>query len=100
MKRGAKPDVVTEDEEVVVRDVTLESLGKLRTCVQPSGDFPASVTAGNASPINDGAAALVLMSRDKVNKLHLQDRVLAVIRGMGDAAQVHKSCRTPNESIV
>ncbi|DBA00676.1 TPA: LOW QUALITY PROTEIN: hypothetical protein N0F65_003605 [Lagenidium giganteum] len=87
VKRGAPPKSITEDEEVMAREVTVESMGKLRPCFKPSGDFGATVTAGNASPISDGAAALVLMSRERVNQLNLGDHVLAVVRGFGDAEQ-------------
>ena len=44
-----------------------------------------TVTAGNASPISDGAAALVLVSGKKAKELGL--RVVARIKGFGDAAQ-------------
>ncbi|HZL99270.1 MAG TPA: acetyl-CoA C-acetyltransferase [Planctomycetota bacterium] len=49
-------------------DVTLEGLGKLR----PAFDKAGSVTAGNASTINDGAAALVVMSAEKAQALKVK----------------------------
>ncbi|MGQ0551596.1 MAG: acetyl-CoA C-acetyltransferase [Planctomycetota bacterium] len=49
-------------------DATLEGLGKLR----PAFDKTGQVTAGNASTINDGAAALVVMSADKAKALKLK----------------------------
>jgi len=57
---------------------TRESLSHLRPAFRPDG----VVTAGNASGINDGAAALVLMSREKAAELQLQP--LAVIRAWGN----------------
>lgn len=48
------------DDESPRRDVTLESLAKLKPAFDPEG----TVTPGNASSINDGAAALVLMDRE------------------------------------
>lgn len=51
---------------------TIESLGKLR----PSFNKNGSVTAGNASGINDGAAAFVVMSRKKAEELHLTPMVV------------------------
>ncbi|KAH9082926.1 hypothetical protein Ae201684P_013829 [Aphanomyces euteiches] len=48
---------------------------------------PKTVTAGNASPINDGAAALVLVSREKAIELGLEKNILAIVRGFDDAAQ-------------
>ncbi|TYZ59422.1 hypothetical protein PybrP1_001043 [[Pythium] brassicae (nom. inval.)] len=90
LRRGAAPVAVVEDEEVVARDVTLETLGKLRPCFTPA----ATVTAGNASPISDGAAALVLMSREKVTALGLEARVKAVVRGFADASQEPRAFTT------
>lgn len=94
IKRGAPPVVVTEDEEVVTREVSFETLSKLRPCFKPSESFGPTVTPGNASPINDGAAALVLMSREKVEALGLTANVKAVIRGFGDASQEPRSFTT------
>ncbi|KGX91078.1 acetyl-CoA acetyltransferase [Pontibacillus halophilus JSM 076056 = DSM 19796] len=54
---------------------TVESLGKLR----PAFDQEGTVTAGNASGINDGAAAVVLMSMEKAHELGVEP--LAVIKG-------------------
>ena len=58
---------VTLDEHVR-RDVSAESLGKLK----PAFDKAGSVTAGNASGLNDGAAALVLMEREAAAKKGLK----------------------------
>jgi len=55
-------------------DSTIEGLGKLRPAFKKDG----TVTAGNASGINDGAAALVVMSRDKADELGIEP--LATIR--------------------
>lgn len=90
LRRGAAPVTVTEDEEVVAREVNVETLSKLRPCFSPSE----SVTAGNASPINDGAAALVLMSREKAEALGLTANVRAVIRGYADASQEPRAFTT------
>ncbi|APZ50806.1 acetyl-CoA acetyltransferase (plasmid) [Salipiger abyssi] len=57
VKRG-RSETMFDTDEHVRSDVTLEDLGKLR----PAFDRDGSVTAGNASGINDGAAALVLMN--------------------------------------
>jgi acetyl-CoA C-acetyltransferase len=53
-----KGDVTVSDDEYVRHDSTLETMAKLRPAFSKEG----TVTAGNASGINDGAAALVLMS--------------------------------------
>lgn len=94
IKRGAPPQLVTEDEEVVAREVSVATLGKLRPCFKPSESFGPTVTPGNSSPINDGAAALVLMSREKVEALGLTANIKAVIRGFGDASQEPRSFTT------
>ena len=56
-----KGEVVVEDDEYIRHGATLQSLSGLR----PAFDKEGTVTAGNASGINDGAAALVLMSADE-----------------------------------
>jgi 3-oxoadipyl-CoA thiolase len=56
-KKGA-PDTVVDRDECVRPDSTIEALAKLRPVFKKDG----TVTAGNSSPLNDGAAALVLVS--------------------------------------
>lgn len=65
-KKG-EPLLVSVDERPR-RDTTLESLAKLR----PSFKADGSVTAGNSSGMNDGAAAVLIMSADKAKALGLQ----------------------------
>jgi acetyl-CoA C-acetyltransferase len=62
--KGRKGDTVVESDEYPRHGVTKESLAGLR----PAFDKEGSVTAGNASGINDGAAAVVLMSADDASK--------------------------------
>ena len=57
--KGRKGDVVVDQDEYIRHDATAEMMAKLRPAFQKEGG---TVTAGNASGINDGAAALVLMS--------------------------------------
>jgi acetyl-CoA acyltransferase len=62
---GAKKTVesgVFDRDELPRADTTIEGLAKLRPAFKPNGG---TVTAGNASPYSDGAAALVLMNREK-----------------------------------
>ena len=61
---GRKGDVIVVDDEYVRHGATYDSLAKLRPAFSKDG----SVTAGNASGINDGAAALVLMSAAEAKK--------------------------------
>eukprot|EP00761_Pharyngomonas_kirbyi_P012722 gb/GECH01012749.1/.p1 GENE.gb/GECH01012749.1/~~gb/GECH01012749.1/.p1 ORF type:complete len:412 (+),score=108.53 gb/GECH01012749.1/:1-1236(+) len=77
--RRGPPTVISQDEEV--SKVDLEKLKKLRPVFKKDG----TVTAGNASPISDGAAALVLVSAKFAQSNRLP--VMAVIRGYDDAAQ-------------
>jgi acetyl-CoA C-acetyltransferase len=62
--KGRKGDTVVEDDEYIKHGVTLEGVGKLR----PAFDKEGSVTAANASGINDGAAAVVLMTADEASR--------------------------------
>jgi len=59
-----KGDVVVEHDEYIRHGATLESVSKLRAAFDKEG----TVTAGNASGINDGAAAVVLMSAKNAEK--------------------------------
>ena len=59
-----KGDILIEEDEHPRHDTTIETLKKLR----PAFDKEGSVTAGNASGINDGAAAVVLMSAAEATK--------------------------------
>jgi acetyl-CoA C-acetyltransferase len=60
-----KGDVVVDTDEFPRHGTTIEALAKLRPAFAKEGG---SVTAGNASGINDGAAAMVLMSADEAKK--------------------------------
>ena len=71
--------IVTEDEEY--KNVKIEKIPNLRPAFSKSG----TVTAANASTINDGASALVLMSEEKAAELNLKP--LATILSFADAAQ-------------
>ncbi|GAA6730942.1 thiolase family protein [Thermus brockianus] len=69
--QGAKKvveETVVEKDETVRPDTTLEALAKLRPAFKKGG----TVTAGNASPYSDGAAAVVVMSREKAEALGLK----------------------------
>ena len=60
-------DPVIDTDEGVRPDATVESLGKLRPAFAKDG----TITAGSSSPISDGAAAVVVMSRAKAEELGL-----------------------------
>ena len=59
-----KGDIVVDTDEHPKHGTTMESVGKLRAAFAKDG----TVTAGNASGINDGAAAVVLMTADEASK--------------------------------
>jgi acetyl-CoA acyltransferase len=68
---------VFDTDECVRFDTSLDRLAKLRPLFRAGG----SVTAGNSCPMNDGAAATVIMSREKARELGLKP--LAVFRSFG-----------------
>ena len=70
--------IITEDEEF--KNVKIDKIPALRAAFSKEG----TVTAANASTINDGAGALILMSEEKANSLGLT--ILATIKGYADAA--------------
>jgi len=77
-QRKGEPVLVTTDEHPRP-DLSLEKLGKLPAAFKPGG----TVTAGNSSGINDGAAALLLMSDEKARQMGVAP--LARIRAMAVA---------------
>ena len=94
--KGRKGDTVVDKDEHLRPDTTMEMLAKLRT---PFRD-PGTVTAGNASGVNDGAAALILASEDAASRHGLtpRARVVAIatagvdprVMGIGPAPAVRK----------
>ena len=64
---GRKGDVVVTEDEFIRAGTTYEALAKLRPAFSKDG----SVTAGNASGINDGAAALVVMTAEEAKRRNL-----------------------------
>ena len=74
-----KGSVVIEQDEHPRADITIEKLAAMRPAFEKNG----TVTAGNASSINDGAAALVLMSAEKASELGVKP--LAKIRATANA---------------
>lgn len=72
-----KGDVVVDADEYIKHGTTLESLTKLKPAFAKEG----SVTAGNASGINDGAAMVLVMSKEKA--LAGNHEILGIIKGYG-----------------
>jgi acetyl-CoA acetyltransferase family protein len=70
--------VELERDEPIRPDSSLERLAKLRPAFRPDG----TVTAGNASPLNDGAAALLLAAEDAVEATGREPLARIVSRGL------------------
>lgn len=81
-QRRGEPVIVSKDEEYT--NVKLDKIPALRPAFTKDG----TVTAANSSTINDGAAAVVLMSKEKADELGLKP--LATIKGFADAAHEPK----------
>jgi acetyl-CoA acetyltransferase family protein len=93
-QRKGDPIIVDRDEHP--RDTSVEALSKLKPIVTPDG----TVTAGNASGVNDGAAAIIVASQDAIEKHGLKPRARILgsavagvpprIMGMGPAPASEK----------
>jgi acetyl-CoA acyltransferase len=89
---------VMHEDQCIRRDTSLEALGALKPAFMPEGG---TVTAGNSSPINVGAAALLIMSEEKARELGLTPKVrvraMAVagvdpsVMGLGPVPATHKA---------
>lgn len=78
-QRKGDPIIFAEDEEF--KNVKKDKIPGLRPAFSKDG----TVTAANASTLNDGAAALIIMSKDKAKELNLSP--LAIISGYADASE-------------
>jgi len=78
---GRKGENIIVDEDEEFKNVVFEKIPSLRPVFEKDG----TVTAANASTMNDGASALVLASKEKIQELGLTP--IAKIRGFADAAQ-------------
>ena len=91
-QRRGEPIIFSEDEEY--KNVRMDKIPTLRPVFTKEG----TVTAANASTINDGAGAMVLMSEEKANELELTP--LATILSYADAAQEPKRFTTaPSKAL-
>lgn len=100
-----KDPIIFEEDEYIRKGATVESLGKLRGAFKKDG----SVTAGNASGINDGAAALVIMTKEKADSLGIEPLATIVsyasagvdpaIMGTGPIPATKKALKKANLSI-
>ena len=101
-----KGDTLVVDKDEHPRTTTLEALGKLKPIVHPDG----TVTAGNASGVNDGAAAIIIASEEaaKRNGLTPRARVLGAavagvpprIMGIGPAPASEKLMKRLGLKVV
>lgn len=101
-----KGDVVVDKDEYIKEGMTMEKIGKLKPAFKKDG----TVTAGNASGINDGAAMLVLMSKEKAQELGVEPLATIVsyatsgvdpsIMGYGPVPTVEKALKKANLSMA
>jgi acetyl-CoA C-acetyltransferase len=92
---GRKGDVTTITTDEGVRpDSSVDTLAKLRPAFNPEG----AITAGNSSPLSDGASALVLTSRDYAEKNGL--RILAVVEAAGQVAGPDNSLHSQPSNAI
>jgi acetyl-CoA acetyltransferases len=102
---GKKGDVVFDQDEFIKHNASAEGLAKLSPAFKKGG----SVTAGNASGINDAAAALVVMSADKAKELGITPLAKVVsyasggvdpsIMGVGPVPAVKKALEKANLTV-
>ena len=95
--------VQVDKDQCIRRDTSVESLANLPPAFNPAGG---SVTAGNSSPINVGAAALLVMSEEKASELGLTPmaRIVSMAvagvdpseMGIGPVPAVHKALKRAN----
>jgi acetyl-CoA C-acetyltransferase len=100
-----KGDIIVDSDEFIRAGTTIEALSKLR----PVFDKEGTVTAGNASGINDGAAVLLIMSKEKADSLGLSKMARIVswaaagvdpqIMGIGPVNAVRKALSKANWQI-
>lgn len=103
-QRKGEP-IVVDTDEYPKAGITAEKLAKLRPAFKKDG----TVTAGNASGINDGAAALVIMSKEKADELGIQPIATIVayanagvdpsIMGIGPVSSSKKALQKANLTI-
>ena len=74
---GRKGAVTTVAKDETPRETSLESLAKLAPAFKPGG----TVTAGNASKLNDGAAAVVVASTERARQLHAKPMARVIAQG-------------------
>ncbi|EEP71389.1 acetyl-CoA acetyltransferase [Micromonospora sp. ATCC 39149] len=92
-QRKGDPVVISEDEGIRP-DTTVESLGRLRPAFASDG----TITAGSASPISDGAAAVVVMAKAKAKELGLT--WLAEIGAHGNVAGPDNSLHSQPSNAI
>ena len=103
-QRKGDPLIISQDEGIRPQ-TTIDKLAQLRPAFKKDG----SVTAGNASGINDGAAAMLVMTEDKAKALGLQpiavldsfgaSGVAPSIMGIGPVEAIHKALKRSNKVI-
>ena len=91
-QRKGEPKIISVDEEFT--NVSFDKIPSLRPAFSKTG----TVTAANASTLNDGASALVLMSEEKAKELNVKP--LAFIKAYADAAQEPEWFTTAPSKVI
>ena len=78
--KNKKGDIIFDMDEGIRAETSIESLAKLKPAFKPDGG---RVTAGNSSTINDGAAAIVVMSEEKAKELGVKPMATYIAGGLG-----------------
>lgn len=92
--RHKSTSVIVKTDESIRPDTSLDTLAALRPAFAPEG----TITAGNSSPLSDGATALILARRSTAERLNLQ--VMAVVGSAGQVAGPDNSLHSqPAEAI-
>lgn len=104
--RTRKQTIIVDEDEGIRENTTMEGIGKLKPAFQPDGG---RVTAANSSTINDGAAAIVVMSEEKAKELGITTMAVYVtgalagvepkLMGTGPIAATRKAMQRANMSI-
>ncbi|MBF4694480.1 acetyl-CoA C-acetyltransferase [Fusibacter ferrireducens] len=102
-----KGDPICFDQDEYIKETSLEKLAKLRPAFKKDGG---TVTAGNASGINDGASAVIVMSKEKADELGLKPLCTIVshasagvdpsIMGVGPIPATQKALKKANLTVA
>ena len=94
--KSKKAEIIFNKDEHPREGITLESLSRLKPVFKKDG----TVTAGNSSGINDGAAAVIMMSREEADKRELNKLVSNQITAQPDLCPKINNWTDPNSAFI